>query len=129
MLTLTDFEHYLSRVLGGTVKKAVIVEQSVIDFVTPLAQQIQAQALILGKQDLAIGLQVLKDGVATGVAAGAAALATGGNPVAAAETAFLTTAAGEGKTALNNAESAAIKVGVALAQQTVAALAPTPPTT
>ena len=121
-----NVEHYLARVWGGTVKKAVVVEQEVIDFLTPLAQQIQAQALILGKQDLQAGLQVLKDSVITAVAAGTGAIAQGQSPVVAAEAAFLTTAAGEGKVALNNAEAAAIKAGVAIAHQAAAALSPAP---
>ena len=104
-------------------------EQAVLDFLTPLANQIAQTALTLGKQDLAAGLQVLKDSVTTAVAAGATAIASGQNPVTAAETTFLTTAAGEGKTALDNAESGAIKAGVAIAQQAAAALSATTPTT
>lgn len=103
-------------------------EQAVIDFLTPLANQIYQTALTLGKQDLQAGLQVLKDSVATAVAAGTAAIAAGQNPVTAAETTFLTTAAGEGQTALSNAESGAIKAGVALVQQAVAPLASPAPT-
>ncbi len=104
-------------------KEFTTEEQAVIDYLTPLANQIYQTALTLGKQDLQIGLQVLKDGVTAAVAAGAVAIASGQNPVTAAETTFLTTAAGEGKTALSNAESAAIKAGVAIAQQAAAALA------
>lgn len=103
-------------------------EQAVIDFLTPLAHQIYQTALKLGKEDLQAGLQVLKDSVATAVAAGTAAIAAGQNPVTAAETTFLTTAAGEGKSALSNAESGAIKAGVAILQQAVAPLASPAPT-
>ncbi len=98
-------------------------EQAVIDFLTPLANQIYQTALVLGKQDLAAGLQVLKDSVVTAVTAGATAIAAGQSPVTAAETTFLTTAAGEGKTALSNAEAGAIKAGVAIVQQAAATLA------
>ena len=101
-------------------------EQAVLDFVTPLINQITQTALTLGKQDLQVGLQVLKDSVTTAVAAGTAAIVAGQNPVTAAETTFLTTAAGEGHTALNNAESAAIKAGVAIVQQAAAQVAATP---
>ncbi len=123
MSIITSIETYFERVLGGTEKKAVILEQEVIDFLTPLGQQIQATALTLGKQDLTAGLKVLKDAVTTAVAAGATAAATGASPVAAAEAAFLTTGAAEGQTALNNAEAGAIKAGVAIAQQAAAELA------
>lgn len=98
-------------------------EQAVIDFLTPLANQIYQEALILGKKDLQAGLQVLKDSVATAVQAGATAIAAGQSPVVAAEASFLTTAAGEGKTALSNAEAGAIKAGVAILQQATAPLA------
>lgn len=97
-------------------------EKAVMDFLTPLANQIYHTALTLGKQDVAAGLTVLKDSVTTAVAAGATAIAAGQNPVVAAETAFLTTGAGEGITALSNAESGAIKAGVAIAQQAAAAI-------
>jgi hypothetical protein len=125
---LEAVEGYAERVLGGAEKEAVVIGKEVIDFMTPLMQQVQAKAMELGKQDLAAGLQVLKDAVATAVASGSAAILAGQNPVQAAEATFLTTAAGEGQVALNNAESAAIKAGVALAQQAAAqvetALAP-----
>lgn len=104
-------------------------ESAVIDFLTPLANQIYQTALTLGKQDLQAGLQVLKDSVATAVMAGTTAIAAGQNPVQIAESTFLTTAAGEGKTALSNAESGAIKAGVAVAQQAAAQVEGNAPTT
>lgn len=119
---MTSIEAYAKRVVGGTEKKVLVLANETIAFLTPLGQQIEADALVLGKQDLTAGLQVLKDSVTTAVAAGTAAIAAGQNPVQAAESTFLTTAAGEGKTALSNAESGAIKAGVALAQQAAASL-------
>jgi len=120
---IDSIESYAKRVAGGTEKKIIVLADETIAFLTPLGQQIEATALALGKQDLAAGLQVLKDSVATAVQAGATAIAAGQSPVAAAEASFLTTAAGEGKVALSNAESGAIKAGVALVQQAVAPLA------
>ena len=128
---LAAVEKYAKRVIGGTEKKAVVLADETIAFLTPLGQQIEAQALVLGKQDLQAGLQVLKDSVVTAVTAGTVALASGLDPVEASTAAFLTTAAGEGKNALNNAEAGAIKAGVADAQiaaaAVTAALAPTTP--
>src|SRR6266481_1695373 len=106
-------EKYAARVVGGTEKKVAVLADETIAFLTPLGQQIEAAALALGKHDLQAGLQVLKDSVATAVVAGAAALAAGQSPVQAAEVSFLTTAAGEGRVALSNAEAGAVKAGVA----------------
>ena len=108
---------WIAKVEGGFIKHFTNDEQAVMDFLTPLAKEISATALTLGKQDVQAGLQVLKDSVMASVTAGMTAIAAGQSPVVAAETTFLTTAAGEGKIALSNAEAGAIKAGVAIAQQ------------
>ena len=117
---------WFSRVEGGFIKMFSNDEQAVIEFLTPLAQQIEAAVKSLGKATFAEGLQVLKDAAAQAVAAGATAAATGGNAVAAAEAKFLEVGASEGITAVHNAESAAIKAAVAVAQTAFAAIPATP---
>ena len=116
---------WIERVIGGVEKEFFADEKLVLAYMAPLADQLLVKAKQLGKNDVAAGLQVLKDSVAVAVAAGATAAAAGQSPVAASEAAFLTTTAGEGLTALHNAEAAAIKVGVAEAQEASAALSST----
>src|SRR6185369_15970834 len=80
-------------------------EKLIIEFFTPLMQQVEQSAISLGKGELQVGLQILKDCAIAAVAAAA----TSPNPVVAAETAFLATGAIEGVTAIHNAEAGAIK--------------------
>lgn len=100
-------------------------EKAIIDFFTPLLEQVRAQALIIGKNDLAAGLQVIKDAAMAAVIA--AENAPAGQKVAMAEAEFLTVAASEGITAVNNAEAAAIKAAVAIIQTTPNFVANTTP--
>ena len=102
-------------------------EQAVMAFLAPLGDQILAAAKALGKESVQAGLKVIKDAAVAGVAAGAQALAEGGNAVTAAEAAFLATGASEGITAVHNAEAGAIKAAVAIAQKAVAEENPTTP--
>ena len=114
---------WIARVEGGFMKAFTSDEQAVIEFLTPLAKQIEASAVALGKQDVQAGLQVLKDAAMSAVQAGATALANGADPVKAAEAQFLVTGAAEGVTAIHNAESGAIKAAVAIVQQATQATA------
>jgi hypothetical protein len=100
-------------------------EATLVKFFGPLFNQILATAVTVGKGDVAAGLQVLTDAATTAVAAGAAAAVSGGNPVQAAETTFVSTATTEGVTAIHNAESGLIKAGVAIAQSAATDLAAT----
>ena len=78
----------------------------------------------LVKQIVAAGGQVVLDSAMA--AATAATSAPAGTQVAAAEAAFLTTAAGEGLTTLHNAQSGAIKAAVAVLQANIAPVATDP---
>ena len=103
-------------------------EQAVMAFLAPLGQQILASAKSLGKATVQEGLQVIKDTATAAVSAGAAAAATGGNAVQAAEAAFISIGTSEGLTAVHNAESGAIKAAVAIAKSVVSEVATTPVT-
>lgn len=94
-------------------------EAAVVQFFGPLITQVVAAAKSLGKQDFAAGLQILKDGASSAVQAGAIAKAAGQDVIAAAENAFVGVVKTEGVTAVNNAESAAIKAAVAIEQSTL----------
>lgn len=100
-------------------------DQQVIQFFTPLMNQVKEQALILGKDNLAIGLKILKDAAIAGALAGVSA--PPGAKVLAAEAAFLRVGVTGGITAIHNAEAATIKAAVAIIQtaapQVVGALA------
>jgi hypothetical protein len=96
-------------------------EKVILDFFTPLIEQVKAQALILGKDDLAAGFKVLQDAAMGAVKA--AENAPAGQKVATAEAEFLTILATEGLDAIHNAEAGLIKAAVAIIQTT-----PTPAT-
>src|SRR5580658_4240343 len=98
-------------------------EADVVKYFGPLISQVVASVTALGKADFSAGLQVLTDSVTTAVAAGTAAIASGGNPVTAAETSFLATGASEGITAVSNSYAGLIKAGVAIAQSASADVA------
>ena len=102
-------------------------EKAIIEFFTPLLLQIKAEALIIGKDNLAAGLKVLQDSAMAAVIA--AQNAPAGQKVAMAEAEFLAVAASEGITAIHNAEAAAIKAAVAILQAREAAANTAPPTT
>jgi hypothetical protein len=89
-------------------------EALLLDFFGPLMKQVEAEALRIGKQDLQVGLQILKDSALSAVKA--AVLAPPGHKVEAAEVAFLGTAACEGVTAIHNAQAGALKAAVAIIQ-------------
>lgn len=90
-------------------------DKYVLEFFAPLMEQVKATAIQLGKDDLKVGLQILRD-AAVAAAMSAAAAPEGTSKVAAAEAAFLTVGAAEGITAIHNAEAGAIKAAVALVQ-------------
>lgn len=94
-------------------------EAQIIEFFGPLMVQVREVALELGKQDLQVGLGILRD-AALG-AATAAATAPTGSKVEVAEAAFLSIVTAEGITAIHNAEAGAIKAAVAIIQQQAAA--------
>lgn len=112
-----QFKNWVEKEEGVVAADFTSAEAALVDYFTPLFKQIEAQAIEVGKGDFQAGLQVLKDGVTTAVAAGVTALATGSNPVTAAETTFVTTVSTEGLASINNAEAGLIKAGVAIAQQ------------
>jgi hypothetical protein len=92
-------------------------EAAILEFFHPLMLQVKAEALKLGKDNLQVGLNILKDAA---ISAAMAAATAPGDKVAAAETAFLTTGASEGIVAIHNAEAGAIKAAVAIVQSTQA---------
>jgi hypothetical protein len=118
--TFKQFETWIANETNQITTIFTTDEAAVMKFLAPLGQQILDAAKALGKATVQEGLQVLVSGATQAVAAGTAAEASGGNPVTAAETAFLTTAAAGGATVLHNAQAAAIKAAVAIAQSAVA---------
>lgn len=96
-------------------------EKAIIEFFGPLMAQVKEAALELGKQDLQVGLQIIKDAALQSVVA--AATAPAGTQVQVAEATFLKVGAVEGITAVHNAEAGAIKAAVAIVQTQAAAAA------
>jgi hypothetical protein len=94
-------------------------EKEIIDFFTPLIEQVKAAAIQLGKDDLQAGFQVLKDAAMAAVVA--AENAPAGKKVATAEAEFLTVLTQEGLDAVHNAEAGLIKAAVAIIQANEAA--------
>lgn len=93
-------------------------EKEIIDFFTPLIEQVKAAAIVLGKDDMQAGFQVLKDAAMGAVVA--AENAPNGKKVATAEAEFLTILATEGLDAVHNAEAGLIKAAVAIIQSNTA---------
>lgn len=93
-------------------------EKEIIDFFTPLIEQVKAAAIVLGKDDMQAGFQVLKDAAMGAVQA--AENAPAGKKVATAEEEFLTILATEGLDAVHNAEAGLIKAAVAIIQSNTA---------
>lgn len=94
-------------------------EKAILDFFGPLIEQVKAEALVLGKNDLQAGFQVLKDAAMAAVVA--AENAPAGKKVATAEAEFITVMAQEGLDAVHNAEAGLIKAAVAIIQTNLAA--------
>jgi hypothetical protein len=89
-------------------------DKALLEFFGPVMHQVKTEAIKLGKGELKVGLNIIKD--AAIASAIAAATAPAGMRVALAEKAFVQVGTAEGLTELHNAGSAAIKAAVAIVQ-------------
>lgn len=93
-------------------------DNPILDFFGPLIDQIKAAALKAGKDNLQIGLDILKD-AAIAAALEAQAAGPGANKIQIAEKAFLRIMKEKGFDAIENAEAGLIKAAVAIIQTTL----------
>jgi hypothetical protein len=94
-------------------------DEPLLDFFSPLIKQVKEEALKLGKNNLQVGLNILKEAAMT--AASEAALAPSGQKTKAAEEIFLEILRTKGVTAIHNAQAGLIKAAVAILQSQVQA--------
>lgn len=87
-------------------------EQVVVDFFRPLIDEVKKEALHLGKDNLQVGMKIIKDAAMAAAVAGISA--PPGTKTAVAEATFIAKATADGVTAIHNAEAAAIKAAVAI---------------
>lgn len=95
-------------------------DKKVIDFFGPLVEQVKQAALKVGKDNLDVGLDILK-GAAMGAALAASTSPTG-EKTKAAEKAFLDIVKGRGLDAIHNAEAGLIKAAVAIVQDQITSI-------
>lgn len=97
------------------IKKYFVDEDKIIiEYFTPMMNQVKEEALRVGKQDLQIGFKILTDAAIGAAIAGLTA--PPGTNIAVAEATFLTIGIKEGIDAIHNAEASMIKGAVAIVQ-------------
>lgn len=111
-----SFESWISGEVQAVEDFFTTEEAAVVKFFGPLITQVVAAVKTLAADDFDAGLAILKDAATKAVQAGSIAKAAGQDVVKTAEDAFVGIVKTEGVTAVNNAESAAIKAAVAITQ-------------
>jgi hypothetical protein len=93
-------------------------DEPLLIFFAPLIKQVKEEALKLGKNNLQVGLDIMKEAAMT--AATVAATAPSGQKARAAEEIFIEILRTKGVTAIHNAQAGLIKAAVAILQSQIA---------